>query len=155
MAGLTSMAVISAEAAPSRLTAQSARMTPSRSSTPPRAPAIMRPIRLRSRKSPASVLCSKPSATPSRTTGPPSQANAPPDRARLLEVAPRCVDQHLPDLLLGHPPLTQHRQHVLADVPEVPVRRHLLLGGLALDTGEVVDVAAGVVREHHPLGVPA
>ena len=43
-------------------------------------------------------------------------------RRRSLEVAARRLDQHLAELLLAHPALAQHRQHVVADVGEVPVR---------------------------------
>src|SRR3954462_8771476 len=35
--------------------------------------------------------------------------------SRSLEVAPRGLHQHLPDLVLGDTPVPQHGQHVLAD----------------------------------------
>jgi hypothetical protein len=60
------------------------------------------------------------------------------------------VDEHRVDLLLRHALLEQVRQHPLVDVRVLPVRqqRHEVL----LDP---VEVAGGVLRQHHALGVAA
>jgi hypothetical protein len=54
------------------------------------------------------------------------------------------------DVGVGESTLEQRRDDVLADVPEMPVGRRLVLGVGA----EVVDVAVGVVRERDALDVP-
>src|SRR5581483_5825653 len=62
----------------------------------------------------------------------------------------RTVDRHLVDLPLADTALAQRRQHLADNRAVVPLRH-----GAEQLLRRVVEDAAGVVREHHPIGVTA
>src|SRR5204862_5507873 len=66
------------------------------------------------------------------------------------EVAAWVADEHCVDLRVRDAAGEQRRDDVVVDVREVPAR-----GQRVELLGKPVGVAVGVMREHHPLGVPA